>query len=389
MANFRGSYIIAYTPFTEGGAAIDHKGLRRFIDWQIDEGTHGLIALGSFGQFLSITDEERTAIVESFVGQAAGRAPVIVGTMDARTENAVRYSKEAEVLGADGIMVAPPYYYTPTDDEIFAYYKEISEAVSIPVMLYNNPFTTNVDMSAALVARLTKAFENVRYIKESSGFADRIYDIERLTGGVMNSFAGSRVYESLLMGAAGYVSPPGSYAPRQSAQMWESLASGDLAGGKMLSDKFVQVRRIGAHHARRASELRKPVLQPRARAVGGLSDRRSAATVFFAGDPRQGGRRAHGPDHAFVRGDPLDQPGEGRRRVVRAKRTALAPAGSAAGRSRLVFWIGLIVPIRRPSEFIRLGAWRAVMLEHHKRRATTPGARKAALRVAFPAPSGG
>ena len=243
MANFRGSYIIAYTPFTEGGAAIDHKGLRRFIDWQIDEGTHGLIALGSFGQFLSITDEERTAIVESFVGQAAGRAPVIVGTMDARTENAVRYSKEAEVLGADGIMVAPPYYYTPTDDEIFAYYKEISEAVSIPVMLYNNPFTTNVDMSAALVARLTKAFENVRYIKESSGFADRIYDIERLTGGVMNSFAGSRVYESLLMGAAGYVSPPGSYAPRQSAQMWESLASGDLAGGKMLSDKFAELAR--------------------------------------------------------------------------------------------------------------------------------------------------
>ena len=137
-------------------------------DPAVDEGTHGLIALGSFGQFLSITDEERTAIVESFVGQAAGRAPVIVGTMDARTENAVRYSKEAEALGADGIMVAPPYYYTPTDDEIFAYYKEISEAVSIPIMLYNNPFTTNVDMSAALVARLTKAFENVLSRSSSS-----------------------------------------------------------------------------------------------------------------------------------------------------------------------------------------------------------------------------
>ncbi len=249
MAEFRGSYIIAYTPFTEGGAAIDHEGLRRFIDWQIKEGTHGLIALGSFGQFLSITDEERTAIVESFVSQAAGRAPVLVGTMDAHTPNAVRYSKEAEALGADGIMVAPPYYYTPTDDEIFEYYKKVSEAVSIPIMLYNNPFTTNVDMSAALVARLTKAFENVRYIKESSGFADRTYDIVRLTDGVMNSFAGSRVYESFLMGAAGYVSPPGSYAPRQSAQMWESLVNGDLAGGKLLSDKFAELARtIRAGH---------------------------------------------------------------------------------------------------------------------------------------------
>ena len=101
MAEFRGSYTVAYTPFTEGGAAIDHEGLRRFIDWQIEEGMHGLIALASVGQFLSITDEERTAIVETFVGQAAGRVPVLVSTMDASTDNAVRYSKEAEALGAD------------------------------------------------------------------------------------------------------------------------------------------------------------------------------------------------------------------------------------------------------------------------------------------------
>ena len=249
MTKFRGSYTVAYTPFTEGGAAIDHEGLRRFIDWQIEEGMHGLIALGSVGQFLSITDEERTAIVETFVGQAAGRVPVLVSTMDASTDNAVRYSKEAEALGADGIMITPPYYYTPTEDEIFAYYKAVSEAISIPIMLDNKPSATNVDMSAALVARLTKAFENIRYIMESSGYADRTYDIVRLTDGVMNSFAGSRVYESFLMGAAGYASSPANYAPRQAAQLWESLENGDLAGGKMLSEKFAELARtIRAGH---------------------------------------------------------------------------------------------------------------------------------------------
>ena len=93
---------------------------------------------------------------------------VLVGTMNANTPNAVRYSRQAEELGADGLMVIPPYYYTPTDDEIFEYYRAISEAVSIPIMLYNNPFTSNIDMSARLVARMTKAFDNVRYIKEAS-----------------------------------------------------------------------------------------------------------------------------------------------------------------------------------------------------------------------------
>ena len=80
----------------------------------------------------------------------------------------MRYSREAEELGADGLMILPPYYYTPTEDEIFGYYRAICEAVSMPIMLYNNPVTSNVDMSAKLVGRLTRAFENIRYIKEAS-----------------------------------------------------------------------------------------------------------------------------------------------------------------------------------------------------------------------------
>ena len=127
--------------------------------------------------------------------------------MNAYTPNAVRYSREAEKLGADGLMIIPPYYYTPTEDEIFAYYRAICEKVSIPIMLYNNPYTSNVDMSAKFVGRLTRAFEQIRYIKEASQDMARVYDIVEETKGVMNVFAGQRIVESYLSGAVGDVDP--------------------------------------------------------------------------------------------------------------------------------------------------------------------------------------
>ena len=180
---FRGSYTVTITPFTEDGKAIDLAAWQRFVDWQLAEGVPGIIILGTTGEFLTISDEERREFVEATVKHVAGRIPVLVGTMNAYTPNAVRYSREAEELGADGLMIVPPYYYTPTEDEIFAYYRAICEAVSIPIMLYNNPFTSNVDMSAKLVARLTRAFEQIRYIKEASQDMARVYDIIEETDG--------------------------------------------------------------------------------------------------------------------------------------------------------------------------------------------------------------
>ena len=230
MAEFRGSYTVQVTPFTEDGSAIDLDAQRRFIDWQIEQGVPGLIILGTSGEFPAVSDAERTAFVEATVAHVDKRIPVLVGTMNAHTPNAVRYSREAEELGADGLMIAPPYYYTPTDDEIHRYYGEICDAVSLPIMLYNNPFTTNVDMSAKLVARLTKSFEQVRYIKEASMDVARVSDIVQETEGVMNVFAGERIIESFLLGAVGYVNPFGNYVPRPSHRIWDLLVAGDVEG---------------------------------------------------------------------------------------------------------------------------------------------------------------
>lgn len=223
---FSGSYTVTVTPFTQGGEAIDYPAWRRFLDWQLASGVPGIIILGTTGEFLTITDEERDAFVEATVTHIAGRIPVLVGSMNAYTPKAVRHSRRAEELGADGLMIIPPYYYTPTEDEIFNYYKAICEAVSIPIMLYNNPFTSNVDMPAKLVGRLAKSFEQIRYIKEASQRIERIHDIIVESDGLMNVWAGQRVLESYKMGAVGYVNPYGNYIPRASVKFVEWAEQG-------------------------------------------------------------------------------------------------------------------------------------------------------------------
>ncbi|MEO1678660.1 MAG: dihydrodipicolinate synthase family protein [Pseudomonadota bacterium] len=225
-APLSGSFTVTITPFTEGGTAIDYDAWAKFLDWQVASGVPGIIILGTTGEFLTITDDERSEYVEKTVHMVGGRMKVMVGTMNAYTPNAVRYSKEAEDMGADGLMIIPPYYYTPTEDEIFNYYKAICEACGLPIMLYNNPFTSNVDMPAKLVGHLTKSFEQIRYIKEASQRIERIHDIIIASDGLMNVWAGQRVLESYKMGAVGYVNPYGNYIPRASVKFVEWAEQG-------------------------------------------------------------------------------------------------------------------------------------------------------------------
>ena len=238
---FRGSYTVAITPFTEEGSDVDMESWKQFVDWQVAVEVPGLIILGTTGEFLTVSDDERTMFVESTVRHVDGRIPVLVGTMNANTQRAVRYSREAEALGADGLMILPPYYYTPTDDEIFGYYQAICEAVSLPIMLYNNPVTSNVDMSAKLVGRLTRAFENVRYIKEASLDVARVYDVIEETDGLMNVFAGERIVESFLLGAVGYVNPFGNYIPRASCRIWDLLVEGRVEDANRIQRLINQI----------------------------------------------------------------------------------------------------------------------------------------------------
>jgi 4-hydroxy-tetrahydrodipicolinate synthase len=195
--------------------------------------------LGSTGEFLSVADDERTQLIEAVVGQAKGRIPVIVGTAAEWADEAVRYSREAERLGAAGVMVIPPFYATPTEDELFEHYRLISEAISIPIMVYNNPFTSNVDLKPSFVARLGQ-LDNVLYIKESSGDITRVREIERLSDGKVTVFAGYHAYDSFVLGAKGWVSVCGNIVPRLSADLYRITATqGDLVKGRELYHRLL------------------------------------------------------------------------------------------------------------------------------------------------------
>lgn len=219
MPDFRGSYTVMVTPFADDGG-LDEARLRAFVDWQIAQGVQGLIPLGSTGEFLSLTREERQKVASIVVDEAKGRVPVLVGTAAEWTDEAVSLSKEAEALGADGVMVVPPYYSSPTEDELFVHYRKIAEAISIPVMVYNNPNTANVDLKASFVARLSE-IDNVSYIKESSGDVTRTTEIIRLCGDRMTVFAGYHPWESYLVGAQGYVSVFSNIASALSTELFK------------------------------------------------------------------------------------------------------------------------------------------------------------------------
>jgi 4-hydroxy-tetrahydrodipicolinate synthase len=224
--SFRGCYTVLVTPFTADGAAVDLAALARLVDFQIAEGIDGLIPLGSTGEFLSVSREERTAIVETVVRTAAGRVPVLVGTGVEDTREAMILSREAEALGADGVMVIPPYYSVPTEDELFAHYQAIAGAIGLPVMVYNNPATANVDLHPALLARLSQ-IDNCRYVKESTLDVTRVRDIIAACGDRMAVFAGVLGYESAWLGAVGWVAVCSNVAPRLSGDMFRAAAAGN------------------------------------------------------------------------------------------------------------------------------------------------------------------
>ena len=185
----RGTYTVIITPFTEDGSAVDERMLRWLVDYQIGEGIHGLIPLASNGELLSLTDEERHEVARITVEQAAGRVPVVVSTTHESTDFAIRYTRDAEALGADAAMVMTPYYAWIDEEEIFTHFRRIAEAVSIPIMLYNHPASTVLDMQPPLVARLAE-IDNISYIKESTTDTRRVYQINELCGDRMTVFAG-------------------------------------------------------------------------------------------------------------------------------------------------------------------------------------------------------
>lgn len=270
MRTFRGTFTVLITPFTADGSAVDVPALRRLVNWQIEQGIHGLIPLGSTGEFLSMTPDERRQVIEVCVAEARGRVPVLIGTGAEWTRDAVALAREAEAMGADGVMVIPPFYSSPTEDELFEHYRRIGEAISLPIMIYNNPATANVDLLPKTVARLSE-IDNVLYIKESTLEVTRVRDIVELCGDRLTVFAGILGYESFWLGAQGWVAVCSNLIPQESARLFELVADhSDRDGALALYRRILPiVRWVGGHRYVAASKaglamMGLPVGDPRA-----------------------------------------------------------------------------------------------------------------------------
>lgn len=244
MRPFEGTFVALLTPFNAEGK-LDDARLRRHVEWMIVEGVHGLIPAGSAGEFLQLTDQEREGLIQITVDQAAGRVPVLAGCSADGTAEAAEWVRLAERVGADGVMVAPPFYSLPTDDEIVHHFEVVAKSMSLPVMAYNNPATTGIDMRPPLIQRLAE-IPNVRYVKESTTDVRRVEDIHRRTGGRMSVFAGIHALESFLVGARGWVSVPANVAPRLSSRLYESVLNGDLIEARAISDRLWDLMELEA-----------------------------------------------------------------------------------------------------------------------------------------------
>ncbi|AQA03374.1 hypothetical protein BVC93_14195 [Mycobacterium sp. MS1601] len=228
MTEFRGTYIPTITPFTPDGS-LDVAGIHDNVDWWIAEGLHGLIPGGSAGEFLQLDDDEFRLMASETVNAARRRVPVILGITADSTKLAVERAEFAAEIGADGVMVAPPYYSQVDQDELTEHFRCVARASHLPVMVYNNPFTTGVELTPEFLADLAAAEETIRYVKDTSFNVQRVLEITALSGGSMKVFAGLLGYESMAVGAAGWVSIPGLMAPSQCARLADAALSGDLA----------------------------------------------------------------------------------------------------------------------------------------------------------------
>ncbi len=222
MKEWRGLFVVACTPFDKRGA-VDEAVLRRHLRFLLDEGkVHGVIPTGSTGEFASLSEAERKRVVEVTVDEVNGKVPVVAGAAAVSTHDTITYARAAEEAGADGVMIVPPYYCHPVERELYEHYKSVAKSIHIPIMLYNNPWTSGVDMLPPLVAKLS-GIDNITHIKESSGDMRRVSEIMRLCGDRMTVFCGADnlALEMLTLGIRGWVAAPANVIPKQCVELYE------------------------------------------------------------------------------------------------------------------------------------------------------------------------
>ncbi|GAB3254211.1 dihydrodipicolinate synthase family protein [Arthrobacter pigmenti] len=221
------------TPFDDNGH-IDYGRLRSHIDRTIDGGVDGVVVCGSTGEFAAMSPTERRELVEAVVDHVSGRVPVVAQTGAVSTAEAIELSRHAQQAGADVIMLVTPYYEPLSLEETIDYLRTVAAAVELPVMLYNMPAATGVNLDAETAGSLAREVENIRYIKDSSTNMEQALQLIHHHSDHLKTFIGwdSLIFSALSEGAAGAVAGAASVLPHELVSVHRKLAAGDVAGAR-------------------------------------------------------------------------------------------------------------------------------------------------------------
>lgn len=225
-ALFCGCGTALVTPFR--GARVDFDALENLIDWQLDSDVDALVILGTTGEPSTITESERPSVIECAVARVGGRAPVIVGTGSNDTRTAVRYAIEAQAMGADALLVVTPYYNKASRGGLIGHYAAISEKVELPIIMYNVPSRTGMNLDPDVVAQLAR-HANLCAVKEASGNMRQLVDLCAACGEGIALYCGNddQVIPAMALGARGVISVASNVIPRQMHDMAASWLHGD------------------------------------------------------------------------------------------------------------------------------------------------------------------
>jgi 4-hydroxy-tetrahydrodipicolinate synthase len=226
------------TPFRDG--AVDEDGLRSLIEWQIENGTNGLVPVGTTGESPTLTHDEHKRVVEICLDQAKGRVPVIAGAGSNNTIEAVDFAKHAERAGADAVLVVTPYYNKPTQEGLFQHFKAVNDAIGIPIIIYNIPPRSVIDMSVATMSRLYE-LRNIAGVKDATANLARVSQQRHALGPDFIQLSGEDMTALAYNGAGGHgcISVVANVAPALCAQLQQASLAGDYGSALKVQDRLI------------------------------------------------------------------------------------------------------------------------------------------------------
>ncbi len=240
MPRFHGSLVALITPFA--GDTVDEAAFEKLVDWQVREGTHGLVPVGTTGESPTVSPEEHNRIIEMCVTVTAGRVPVIAGAGSNSTAEAIAYSRHAEAVGADALLHVAPYYNRPTQEGLYQHFKAIHDSCGLPIFLYNVPGRTIADISVETMARLAE-LPRIIGVKDAAGDLTRPVRLRRAAGADFIQLSGDDavVLPFLVHGAVGCISVTANVAPKLLSQLHEAWVAGDLKTAQAINDRLAPV----------------------------------------------------------------------------------------------------------------------------------------------------